>query len=170
MEFLVVGVLLLACALALGLRPSREDFPTRLLAVLVLYSFPVGLAGWALLRPDWAGFLMSSFDPDGFVVDAVLVLIAAGGGVALLPAWGYLIGRMIRWMRCGRTASSPSASSRFRQSQLLTSGTMSSSRSRDLGPMQHLRLKREARRIAEDAMTIGPRPHETRQKPKAQCD
>ena len=49
----LVLVLLGACGFIVGLRPSRHDQPTRLPAILMLYTPHVGLAVYIMFSDDW---------------------------------------------------------------------------------------------------------------------
>ncbi len=97
---LFVGLLLWAPGFIFGLRPTRHDRPTRMLAVLALWSLPVFLAGWVLIDRDWLVWLQrAASDSEGLAVAVVLELVFAGGSVVLLPVWGYAIGRTVNWCR-----------------------------------------------------------------------
>jgi hypothetical protein len=82
-----------------GLRPTRHDRPTRLLAILLLYSAPVGAAGVILLSDAWMARLRGSFDPEGITLAFTLGIVSVGGAVVLIPAWGYAMGRTFNWAR-----------------------------------------------------------------------
>jgi hypothetical protein len=100
--FLLIGWLLLlgVTGLALGLRPSRRDFPGRLLITLAFYSALVGLAGAALFLEGWSAALRSWFgDSEGIAVYLILETITALGILALTPLWAYVAGRTLRWYR-----------------------------------------------------------------------
>lgn len=73
MLVLVLTVALLgSCGFVAGLRPSRHDPPTRLVAVLILYSVPVGLAVCIELSGQWFAQLRRAFDPEGLVLAVTL--------------------------------------------------------------------------------------------------
>ena len=91
--------LLGSCGFVAGLRPARHDPPTRLVAVLILYSAPVVLAVCIELSGQWFAQLRRAFDPEGFVLATTLALVAAGGTVVLVPAWGYALGRTLIYAR-----------------------------------------------------------------------
>ncbi len=99
---LFVGLLLWAPAFIFGLRPSRHDRPSRMLVVLTLWSLPVLMAGWAFItgKNPLAWIPWAEPDSEGLIVAVVLELVLMGGSIALLPAWGYAIGRTVnshRW-------------------------------------------------------------------------
>jgi hypothetical protein len=97
---LFVALLLWTCGFIFGIRPSRHDLPTRMLAVLALYSAPVFMAGWVLTDKDRFAWLQRAVsDSEGLAVAVVLELVFLGGTVVLLPGWGYAIGRTVRWRR-----------------------------------------------------------------------
>ncbi len=98
---LFVGLLLWAPAFILGMRPSRHDRPTRMLVVLTLCSLPVLMAGWAFFADKnlFAWLQWAASDAEGLAVAMVLELVFLAGSVALLPAWGYAIGRTVNWHR-----------------------------------------------------------------------
>ena len=97
---LFVGLLLVAPGFIFGLRPTRHDRPTRMLAVLALWSLPVFLAGWVLINRDCLVWLqLAASDSEGLAVAVVLELVFVGGSVVLLPVWGYAIGRTVNWCR-----------------------------------------------------------------------
>jgi hypothetical protein len=104
---LFVGLLLWTPGFILGLRPSRHDRPTRMLVVLTLWSLPVLMAGWAFFadKKMFAWLQWAASDSEGLAVAVVLELVFLAGSVALLPAWGYAIGRTVNW-RCGCRAQS----------------------------------------------------------------
>jgi hypothetical protein len=95
----LVVILLGACGVVAGLRPSRHDRPTRLLMTLAFYSALVGLALFILFRDDWMAWLRERFDPEGLALGFVLGLVSVGGILFLGPAWGYAIGRTLNWAR-----------------------------------------------------------------------
>jgi hypothetical protein len=97
---LILTVALLgSCGFVAGLRPSRHDPPTRLVAVLILYSIPVALAVCILFRDQWFAQFRRAFDPEGFVVAGALALVALSGAVVLVPAWGCALGRTLNYVR-----------------------------------------------------------------------
>jgi hypothetical protein len=109
-EILIIAPVLFGVwSFAVGLRPSRHDFPTRLLAIVGLYSVPVGLATCALVRDEWTHRLKDWFDPEGFLLTFVLAIVSFGGVIALLPAWGYALGRTVNWARSGQGSRSASS-------------------------------------------------------------
>ena len=95
----LVVVLLGACGVVAGLRPSRHDLPTRLFMTLAFYSALVGLALFILFHDDWMALLRGRFDPEGLALGFVLGLVSVGGILFLGPAWGYAIGRTLNWAR-----------------------------------------------------------------------
>jgi cation transporter-like permease len=97
---LILTVALLGfCGFVAGLRPSRHDPPTRLVAVLILYSVPVALAIYIPFSDQWFARLRLAFDPKGLAIAAVLSLVDIVGVVALVPAWGYALGRTLTYAR-----------------------------------------------------------------------
>jgi hypothetical protein len=101
LELLLVAVLFGLSGFVLGLRPTRHDRPTRFLVALGLCSVPVGLAACILLSDDWMAKLRGWIDPMGFALNMILSLVSVGGAVALIPLWGYAIGRTTNWARSG---------------------------------------------------------------------
>jgi hypothetical protein len=95
-----VGLVLLTFGFILGLRPARHDRPTRMLAVLVLYSVPVSVAGYAMIDKTLFAWLQRAVsDSEGLAVAVVLELVFIGGSLVFMPVWGYAIGRTVNWRR-----------------------------------------------------------------------
>ena len=98
-ELGLLVVLLGACGFVAGLRPSRRDRPDRLLAILALYSTPVGLAACVLISDKWMARLREWLDPKGLALMISFAIVAVVGSVVLTPAWGYAMGRTLSWAR-----------------------------------------------------------------------